>query len=120
MWRTRAVLAMLAEDVAGLRRPGERGQQDEGDGLTGATELEALAQARRRAVLVVGVDLMAVAVLFLARDHGAPFLPWAASVETVFTLGVLAVTLHAGFRLGQLEKLQAVARLCEDLAAREE
>lgn len=112
MWRTRAVVTMLHEEVAAL--PRERA--DEGDRPSDGTP--ALERARRRGRLIVALDLAAIAILFFFRDRGMPFLSAGAGEETIFTLGVLAIAVHAGFRLGQLEKLSAVARLSEDLTGR--
>ncbi len=64
---------------------------------------------------MVGLDWLALAALFLLRDRGAAFLPMDPTIETVFTLGVLVVAVHSGFRLGQLEKYRAVSRTYEDL-----
>ncbi len=114
MWRQRAVRSMLIEDVAGLRpRAAEKGD----DAAAGAAE-RALDKAIRRGVLVVALDWIAIAILFLVRDLDFRFLDLGPTEDAVFTLGVLAVAAHSGFRLGQLEKLRAVARACRDLAER--
>lgn len=137
MLRRRAVRSLLVEEVAGLRTllPDEARPPDDGgtadrdrspppsasplaaDRLEeeAAAEVEALAKAERRALGVVVLDWLALAVLFLFRDTAAPFLPFDGSIETVFTLGVLAVAVHSGFRLGQLEKYRAVSRAHEGL-----
>lgn len=78
-------------------------------------QIEVLQQAERRAKLVVALDWLALAVLFVFRDTAAPFLPFDGTIETVFTLGVLAVAVHSGFRLGQLEKYRAVLRAHEEI-----
>jgi len=109
MWRTRAVISMLVEDIAGLSLLTPE------DG-----ESEVLSKAMRRATLVVAVDCLAILILFLFRDNARPFLPADQTIETVFTLGVLAVAAHAGFRWAQLERLRTVRRLCEDLRQRQE
>lgn len=107
MWRTRAVVSMLVEDIAGLSLLTPE------DG-----EHEVLSKAMRRATLVVAVDCLAILILFLFRDNTRPFLPADQAIETVFTLGVLAVAAHAGFRWAQLERLRTVRRLCDDLRKR--
>ena len=112
MWRTRAVIALLVEDVAGLSLPTPGDTEDE--------ETEVLAGAMRRARLVVAVDCLAILILFLFRDSARPFLPANQTMETVFTFGVLAVAAHAGFRAAQLGRLQAVQRLCDDLRDRQD
>lgn len=106
MWRTRAVIDLLLEDVSGLRPEPER------------PPAELLRRARRRARLVALVDLAALATLFVLRDRAGLFLS-SEGVETVFTLGVLAVAAHAGFRLAQAGSLDAVARVCAELEERE-
>lgn len=141
MLRKRAIRSLLVEEVAGLRPtvppPADASSEDEAAGgpppggtssdpgaLTGGDEqdlaeleaqLEVLHQATRRAKLVIALDWVALAVLFLFRDTAAPFLPFNGTIETVFTLGVLAVAVHSGFRLGQLEKYRAVLRAHEEV-----
>ena len=107
MWRTRAVVSMLIEDVAGLSLPTpESGEEDE---LSEHPETETLSRAMSRARMVVAVDCLAILILFLFRDHTRPF-----------TFGVLAVAAHAGFRWAQLERLRTVQRLCDDLRQRQD
>ena len=72
----------------------------------------------QRAGLVVTLDWLAVIVLFALRSADRPWLPVGASEESIFTLGILVLAVHSGFRLGQLEKLRAVSRLLEDLRER--
>lgn len=100
-----------APETAGDRLPLDLRDQEEL-----AAQLEALQQAERRAKLVVALDWLALAVLFVFRDTAAPFLPFDGTIETVFTLGVLAVAVHSGFRLGQLEKYRAVLRVHEEIS----
>lgn len=106
MLRTRAVLSLLNEEVAGLPRSAadtvEKGLVDHW--------AEAMGRARRRAWIVVVLDWAAILVLVLFGDRALPALSLGPSETTVFTLAILAVATHAGFRLGQLEKLRAVAR----------
>ncbi len=111
MWRTQAVISTLLEDVAGLRIE----RQDRSPPET----LERLRRAERRALRVVGLDWAAVLILLLFRDRSQAFLPLGATIDTVFTLGILAVAVHSGFRLGQLEKLKAVGRACRELLQRD-
>lgn len=129
MLRKRAIRSLLVEQVAGLRpreagpdEPAESTEPERAPGdasssaaVSAAAELEALKKAVRRALLMVGLDWIALAVLFLLRDRGATFLPMDGTVETVFTLGVIAVAIHSGFRLGQLEKYRAVSRAYDEL-----
>jgi hypothetical protein len=121
MWRTRAVRSLLA-DVAGLRhlRGGE--PEDDGDeGRAGDPDaVEAAAQrARRRAWFVIALDWAAILVLVLLHHHETPFLVLDRSEQAVFTLAILAVAVHSGFRLGQAEKYAAVARASRELAERD-
>ncbi len=116
MWRERAVRSILVEDVAGLRPRADAEAGEESD--RAATDGRALDKAMRRSVLVVALDWIAIAVLFVLRDLDLRFLDLGPTEDAVFTLGVLAVAAHSGFRLGQLEKLRAVARACRELAGR--
>lgn len=110
MWRTHAVLALLYEDVAGL-------PHDAAETLAGRKE--AMARARRRGLIVVTLDWLAILVLVAFGQRAVPMLSLGPGEQTVFTLAILAVATHAGFRLGQLEKLRAVTRAGERLARRE-
>lgn len=117
MWRTRAVISMLMEDIAGL---GRITVEDEDDHSEEAVEEELLNRAIRRAGLVIVVDCLAILILFLFRDQAQPFLPLQQTTDTVFTVGVLAVAAHAGFRGAQLERLRAVRRVCLELRERQQ
>ncbi len=135
MWRTRAILALLVNSVAALRaqptpaseRTSEEGNEEASEiqgpetALQLATEsaFDALHQAQKRATLSVAVDWIAIAVLFLFRPDGEPFLTFDANPRTVFSAGILAVAIHSGFRLGQLEKYRAVERACRELSERD-
>lgn len=119
MWRTRAVVTMLIEDIAGLR-PLSNTEADTPTDQAGLPDLEPLTRGIRRARLVIAFDWIAILVLFLFRDPSAPFLPGDQTVDTVFTVGVLAIATHAGFRWAQLDRYRAVLRLCDDLLGREE
>lgn len=132
MLRKRAIRSLLIEEVAALRPPEAEDRPDEGEaeGGPGSTEASAaegvdergeeeqelaLRNAERRAKLVVALDWIALVVLFALRDTTQAFLPFGPTIDTVFTLGVVAVAIHSGFRLGQLEKYRAVARAYERL-----
>ena len=104
MWRTRAIISILLEDVAGLP-PGDD---------------EALSRALRRGAWVVAIDWLAIVTLVLLHDRGIAQLTLGASEQTVFTAGILAVAVHSGFRLGQLEKLRAIRRVRAELEERGE
>jgi hypothetical protein len=111
MLRPRAVRALLL-DVAALRQQG-REAGAAGDDVDEA----ALRQAARRALLVAAIDALAIVLLFLLRDRSRPFLGLDRSPESVFTIGVLVVAVHLGFRLAQYLQLQRVRRALEALPA---
>lgn len=110
MWRTDAILTDLAGDVAGLRLPADR---------TRPELFSALSDAVRRAKRVVALDWLAIVVLLASREPAGRLLETSASIDLVFALGVLAVAVHSGFRLGQIEKLRAVERLAGELDQRD-
>lgn len=121
MLRPRAIRSLLVEEVAALRVPGPPAGGDlegveERDRLRQEAEREALERAERRALLVVALDWVALLVLFLFRDPADIFLPMDTTVDTAFTLGVVAVAVHSGFRLAERSKLRAVRRAWEELA----
>ena len=110
MWRTRAVLSLLHEEVAGLPHDELESAQD---------RQEALDRARRRARIVVALDWAAIVALVLFGERSLPMLTFGPTQHVVFTLAILAVAVHSGFRLGQLEKLRAVMRAGERLTERD-
>lgn len=105
MLRTQAIEDLLIDDVAHLRR----------SEASGAERLQELAKARTRALFMAGLDWLAIAALFLLREPLSGFLSLGAGEESVFTVAVLAVAVHSGFRLGQWEKYRAVERAVEAL-----
>lgn len=107
MWRTRAVLSLLHEEIAGLARA----ETDSAEGRA-----EAMRRAMRRATIVVVADWAAILILVLLGDRALPMLTLGPTEHAVFTLAILAVAVHSGFRLGQLEKLKAVARADDRLS----
>ena len=100
MWRTRAVLSLLYEEIGGLPHDSEE---------TPERRAEDVRRARRRALMVVALDWLAILVLVLFGDR-VPILSVGRDEQTVFTLAILVIAAHSGFRLGQLEKLRAVTR----------
>jgi hypothetical protein len=115
MWRTRAIRSLLVRDIAALR-----GASDPEEAADEAKlQLSLLAKAKRKALWVIALDWIAILVLFLFRRTEEPFLVFGADTRTVFTLGILAVAAHSGFRLGQLEKYAAVERAIRELEERE-
>lgn len=112
--------SLLVGEVAGLRpddAEGEDGQ--EAARQQAEADLETVERARRRAWLVVALDWAAILILVLLAEHDAPFLVLGRGEQAVFTLAILIVAVHSGFRLGQLEKYGAVARACRELADRD-
>jgi hypothetical protein len=129
MLRPRAVRQMLVE-VAGARldqHPAEGEGTTEAGGGRSLDEVvaaeheagrQALDRARRRALFTVVFDALAIVVLLVLRD-GERFLTLGRNEDTIFTLGVLAVAVHLGFRLAQLLALGTVRRLHDELGERE-
>jgi len=104
MWQSKAVVSLLLEEIGSLP-----------DG-----NLAALAAARRRATFVVALEWLAIVVLIVLQDRGVSMLTLGATEQTVFTVGILVVAVHSGFRLGQLDKLRALERLVAEISARED
>lgn len=102
MWRTQAIIDLLLGDLGGL---------PEGD-------TEALARARRKGAWVVGFDWLAIFVLIALESRDASPFILGATEQTLFTIGVLVVAVHSGYRLAQLHKLRAIARLVSELDER--
>ena len=127
MLRPRAVRRLLVE-AAGVRplpSAAEEGAGQDGPELlddVAAAEREAgrraLDRARHRAVVTVVVDALAIVLLLVLRDDER-FLSLGRDEETIFTLGVLAVAVHLGFRLSQLLTVGTVRRLHDELSERE-
>ncbi|MCP4200528.1 MAG: hypothetical protein GY769_01175 [bacterium] len=107
MFRTRAVRQLLLEDIAGVRRHPE--PED---------SVAALERARRRALLVVVFDWIAILILVFVRARSGEMFSIGPSEDSIFSLGLLAIAAHSGFRLGQLEKIRAVARALDELEER--
>jgi hypothetical protein len=113
MWRKAAIRTMLLDELCSLRPRG--GPSTPEDPPQPDRRLQ---KARRRATVIVALDWMALVILLFFRSGEEPWLSFGPQEETVFTIGVLAVAIHSGFRLGQLEKLRATARVLEDLDER--
>lgn len=107
MLQLHAVRSILFDDIAGVRPDSDRPDDPIGT----------LQRAGRRALMVAVFDWLAILVLFTLRDGSTGFLSASATEQGLFTLGVLAVATHAGFRLAQREKYAAVARALEQLPA---
>lgn len=96
------------EDIAGMPRAPE--------GLERGREL--LERARKRSVAVVALDWVAIVILVFVRARGGGIMTLGPTEDSIFALGLLAIAIHSGFRLGQLEKLRAVDRALRELDAR--
>ena len=110
MLRKKAVVALLLEEVCGLAGVASAGAED----MPPEPDLQ-LRKARRHATLVVAFDWLALSILFFLRSSGGPLLPLGATEESLFTLGVVAVAIHSGFRLAQLHTLRSVQGVIDDL-----
>jgi len=108
MWQTRAVLAHLLE-AAGL---GSRGADRplEPDDVAAVVR-----SARRRAGLAVALDWAAILLLLLLADGPARALTLGPTPQTVFSLGLLAVAIHSGYRLAELRRFGVLERTCAEL-----
>ncbi|HVS03339.1 MAG TPA: hypothetical protein VMT16_11265 [Thermoanaerobaculia bacterium] len=115
MLRLRAVIHLLAEDVAGMRLGGP--YEGEGDGAIAARVVADLRQGERRALMVAVIAGLALGLLLAARQGGAPFLSFAGE-DALFSAAALLVAAFGGLRLGQWQRLRAVRRALEELAAR--
>ena len=102
MWRTQAILDLLLGDLGGL---------PEGD-------TEALIRARRKGAWVVAFDWLAILVLVMLHDRGGSQLSLGATEQTLFTIGILAVAVHSGYRLAQVRQLGTIQRLVAELEER--
>lgn len=102
MWRTQAILDLLVGDLGGVA---------EGDP-------ESLARARRKGAWIVAFDWLAILVLIAVQDGGAA--PWVlgANEQTLFTVGILAVAVHSGYRLAGVHKLRTIERVVAELEER--
>jgi hypothetical protein len=133
MMRLRAVRSLLFDDVAELRLGGGRRRSfegragepvpdaptvDDGDPALEQRQRAAIEAARGRAAQAAAVGLLAILVLFALRPRIGPFLVLAGSEEGLFSLGVLAIAVHAGYRLGQRQKLGALLRAWDSLPGR--
>jgi hypothetical protein len=102
-------------EVAALRPPED--DDPAAESAPGDAEKELLRQAARRALLVVLIDALALVLLFVLRDRSRSFLQLDRSPDSVFTLGVLVVAAHLGFRLAHYLHLRRVGSALLDLPA---
>ncbi len=111
MLRSRVVRELLL-DIASVRVPeGEDLESPEGREIA----RDELSRASRRTWVVVLIHGAAILLLFLLRDRQETFLFLGRSEETVFTVGVLLVAVHLGYRIGQGVHLRAIERSWDDL-----
>lgn len=124
MLRPRAVRELLVE-AAGVRvvmpavDEGEAGEaaQDAAEAAR-RREREALDRAHRRGVVVAALDAAAIVVLLLLRENDR-FLVLGRTEEAIFSLGVLVVAVHLGYRVAQVMTVGTVRRLHAELGERE-
>lgn len=107
MLRAPAITSLLIEEVARLRRHPNDEPADQFDDVV---------KARRRSLLVAIVDWAAIASLFVFRDPLSHFLSIGTDERTIFTLAILTIAVHSGFRLGQWEKYRAVETAVRSLS----
>lgn len=122
MLRPKAVRELLVE-AAGVRLPGGDGEaaaelSAEAAEAARQREREALDHARRRGLLAVVVDAVAIAALLALRESDR-FLTLGRDEETIFTVGVLVVAVHLGWRLAQAATVGTVRRLHDEVSERE-
>jgi len=103
---------LLTEEVAGLAA--EAAEPDEPDSSV-EPYLRALERAEKRGWSIVLLDWAAILILFLTRERSDLFLTLGRSSTAVFSLAVLAVAVHSGFRLGQLLMHRNIHRACQEL-----
>jgi hypothetical protein len=82
-------------------------------------EREALDRAHRRGVVVAALDAAAIVVLLQLRENDR-FLVLGRTEEAIFSLGVLVVAVHLGYRVAQVMTVGTVRRLHAELGEREE
>lgn len=116
MLRARAVRSMLVEEVGGLR---SSAAAEETPAQAAGREHRLLTRAARRSLFFVVLDLLAVSVLFTFREPATAFLAPGPTEEGIFTLGVLAVVAHAGYRYAQYRHYRTVSRIHTELIERE-
>jgi len=117
MLRTRVVRQLLFE-VAGLRSRGNvpaDSAESTSEEEQLADESREIASARKRAIVIVVLDAVALAALLALRDPARGLLVLSRSEEALFTIGVLIVAAHLGFRLAQLYVLRNLERAWEDV-----
>lgn len=110
MLRIGAVRQLLVEDVCGIRR--EPGAHEE------SAADDSLARAQRRATAVIVLDWIAILVLAFARAQAGESLTFGPHESGIFSIGLLAIAIHSGFRMGQLEKYRAASRVLDELTER--
>ncbi len=111
MFRTRAVRQLLLEEIGGVTAGSSEGTAGAGEDDPRAL----LERSRRRAIMVVAIDWIAILILVFARARGGQAFGIGPNEDSIFSLGLLAIAVHSGFRLGQIEKLQAVSRTLDEI-----
>jgi hypothetical protein len=117
MLRSRVVRQLLFE-VAGLRRSDpavEAASEAASEQEQLDDERREIASARKRAIMIVVLDAVALAALVALRDPDRGLVVLSRSEEALFTIGVLIVAAHLGFRLAQLFVLRNLERAWDDV-----
>jgi len=73
-----------------------------------------LGRARRRAHFVVLLDWAAILILIGARAHGNQTAVPVSGLDLLLGVGMIAIAVHSGLRLGQAQNLSALLRILED------
>lgn len=117
MLRIRAVRELLVGDVAGVYVPRtDLEEPDAAPSRDDALRFE-LDRAVRKALGMVVLAAVAVAVLLLTHPEPGSSLVFEGE-ETVFTVSILLIAGYAGYRLGQWEKYRSVARALDEIDER--
>jgi len=112
MLRTRAVVSLLTEEIAGLAPdPAENEDSIE-------PYIRSLERAERRCRWVVALDWIAIATLFLTRDREVPFLVIGRTESAVISVAILVVAVHSGARLAECLSLRRIRHACSEIASR--
>ncbi len=105
----------LLLDLVGVR-PEFPPEETDSDSEVAQQQRRALERSANRALWVVALDAAALVVLLGWRlRSGQAVLPFGRSEESIFTLGVIGVAIHLGFRLAQRFWLRGVLQAWDDL-----
>lgn len=117
MLRIRAVRELLVGDVAGVYVPRTDPEEPNAAPSRDDPLRFELDRAVRKALGMVVLAAVAVAVLLLTHPEPGSSLVFEGE-ETVFTVSILLIAGYAGYRLGQWEKYRSVARALDEIDER--